>query len=162
MANLRLTDKKDYKNPSYRRPDHPSFQEKKHSLVIDAQSASNKTIETESGKLRFENGVAVLPDDERARDIVDELNGSHDPNVRALHPDQYALVEEKPTVNTDPIHNYTFGSHPAMPWATYDEHGKRVEDPEEEIEDDRQTEPGARSDPNGGTAEIRTASTRTI
>ncbi len=65
---------KEYVNPSYRRSDHPSFQEKHHTLIIDPQGASNKAIPTESGKLRFENGVAVLPNDERARDIVDELN----------------------------------------------------------------------------------------
>lgn len=101
--------KQDYVNPSYRRPDHPSFKEKKHTLLIDSQGASNKTIKTESGTLRFENGVAVLPDDTRARDIYDELQGSKDPSVRALHPNQYSLVEDKPTVNPDSIHRYTFG-----------------------------------------------------
>jgi hypothetical protein len=101
--------KEDYVNPSYRRSDHPSFNDKYHNLVIDAQGASNKDIPTESGTLRFENGVAVLPNDERAKDIVDELNGTDDPDKRALHPNQYALVEKKPTVNADPIHNYTFG-----------------------------------------------------
>ena len=100
---------KDYVNPSYRRSDHPSFNDKYHTLIIDAQGASNKVIPTESGNLRFENGVAVLPNDERARDIVDELNGTDDPNIRALHPEQYALVEKKRTVNADPIHNYRFG-----------------------------------------------------
>ena len=100
---------KDYTNPSYRKSNHPSFSEKKHTIVVDAQGASNKTIATESGNLKFENGVAVLPNDERARDMGDELNGSSDPNGRALHPNQYALVENKPTVNVDPIHRYRFG-----------------------------------------------------
>ena len=148
VANLRLKDKKKYINPSYRQSNHPSFQEKKHTLIIDAQGASNKFIKTESGTLRFENGVAVLLNDERGRDIVDELNGSHDPNVRALHPDQYALVENKRTVNVDETHRYHFGSHLAMPWATYDEHGRRVEDPDTTEEDnDGRTESGAASDP---------------
>lgn len=126
---------KEYVNPSYRRSDHPSFRDKKHTIIVDAQGASNKSIPTESGTLRFENGVAVLPNDERARDIVDELNGTDDLNKRALHPNQYALVENKPTVNVDPIHNYTFGSHPSMPWATYDERGRRVEDTETQEEE---------------------------
>ena len=130
---------KDYVNPSYRRSDHPSFQEKHHTLIIDAQGASNKVIPTESGNLRFENGVAVLPSDDRARDIVDELNGSSDPNVRALHPEQYALVEKKRTVNVDSIHNYTFAAM-AMPWATYDERGRRVADViQDEIEIQEET-----------------------
>ena len=151
MPNLHLTDKKKYVNPSYRQSNHPSFQEKKHTLIIDAQGASNKSIKTESGTLRFENGVAVLPHDERGRDIVDELNGSNDPNVRALHPDQYALVENKRTVNVDETHRYHFGSHLPMPWATYDERGRRVEDPDIKEDDrDRRNESGAASDPNSG------------
>jgi hypothetical protein len=95
---------KEYVNPSYRRSDHPSFQEKKHTLVIDNQGASNRDIQTESGTLRFENGVAVLPNDTRAKDIYDEIAATE-----ALHPNQYTLVEDKPTVNADTIHRYTFG-----------------------------------------------------
>jgi len=129
VANLVLKDKKGYVNPSYQRSDHPSFQDKKHSLIIDAQGASNRTIKTESGTLRFENGVAVLPDDTRAKDVYDELQ-----KTESLHPDQYALIEKKETVNVDKIHRYHFGSHPAMPWAKYDEHGKRVEDKEDSNE----------------------------
>jgi hypothetical protein len=96
--------KEDYTNPSYKRSDHPSFKEKKHSLVIDTQGASNREIHTESGTLRFEDGVAVLPDDTRAKDIYDEMLAT-----QATHPDQYTLVEDKPTVNVDKIHRYTFG-----------------------------------------------------
>jgi hypothetical protein len=95
---------KNYKNPSYKKSDHPSFQDKKHSLLIDTQKASNQEIRTESGTLRFEDGVAVLPDDSRAKDIFDEIKATE-----ALHPNQYALVEDKPTVNVDTIHRYTFG-----------------------------------------------------
>ena len=96
--------KEDYTNPSYARSDHPSFQESKHSLLIDNQGASNRSIPTESGTLKFENGVAVLPDDTRAKDIYDEIVATE-----ALHPGQYTLVEDKPTVNVDKIHRYTFG-----------------------------------------------------
>ena len=96
--------KENYVNPSYTRSDHPSFQEKKHTLLIDNQGASNRSIPTESGTLRFENGVAVLPDDDRAKDIYDEIVATE-----ALHPGQYTLVEDKPTVNVDKIHRYTFG-----------------------------------------------------
>ena len=96
--------RKDYINPSYRKSDHPSFKEKKHTLLIDNQGASNRDIKTESGTLRFENGVAVLPDDTRARDIYDEIKATE-----ALHPGQYSLIEDKPTVNVDTIHRYHFG-----------------------------------------------------
>lgn len=118
---------KNYTNPSYRRPDHPSFQEKRHSMIVDAQGASNKEIRTESGTLKFENGVAVLANDSRARDIVDELRGSTNPSVRALHPNQYSLIENKPTVNTDTIHRMRI-TNPGMPWARYDELGRRILD----------------------------------
>jgi len=94
----------EYVNPSYRKPDHPSFQDKKHTLLIDNQGASNRDIHTESGTLRLENGVAVLPDDTRAKDIYDEIVSE-----KALHPGQYSLIEDKPTVNVDPIHRYRFG-----------------------------------------------------
>lgn len=141
---------KNYVNPSYQKSDHPSFRDKKHTLLIDAQGASNKSIKTESGTLRFENGVAVLPDDSRAKDIYDEIQ-----KTQARHPQQYALVQDKPTVNVDETHRYTFGSHPAMPWARYDELGRRLPDLETEDTDDESTEQrtGA-SDPKRGAGEV--------
>jgi len=95
---------KEYVNPSYRKSDHPSFRDKKHTLLIDNQGASNRKIQTESGTLKFENGVAVLPDDTRAKDIYDEIV-----QEEAMHPNQYTIIEDKPTVSVDQIHNYTFG-----------------------------------------------------
>ena len=141
MPTVHLDDKKKYVNPSYRRPDHPAFKQAKHTLVVDAQGASNKEVRTESGTIKFENGVAVLAANEsRARDIVDEMNQSADPAVRARHPRQYALVENKPTVNVDQIHRFFFGSHPGLPWLKYDELGRRVRD-EEEKQEEQNAEP---------------------
>lgn len=100
---------KDYTNPSYRKPGK-HFEQKKHSLVIDAQGASNREVRTESGTLKFENGVAMLPNDSRARDIVDEMNATE-----ARHPHQYMLSEKRGTVNVDMVHRYHFGSMPAIP-----------------------------------------------
>lgn len=131
--------RKDYKNPSYKRPDHPSFKDKKHTLLIDSQGASNKEIKTESGTLRFEDGVAVLPDDTRAKDIYDELQQSKDPNVRALHPNQYALVENKPTVNPDPIHRYTFGYN-----RRFAERWEEIFGSDVVLEDDKEVKPNGR------------------
>ena len=119
--------KQDYINPSYRRSDHPSFQDKKHTLLIDNQGASNRDIRTESGTLRFENGVAVLPNDERARDIYDEIKATE-----ALHPNQYTLVEDKPTVNIDLDHRYTFGWNRSFGNAWDRIFGKSKNDPEKE------------------------------
>ena len=104
MTNKTRPIAKNYKNPSYKNAGHPSFEDKKHTLLIDSQGASNREIQTESGTLRFEDGVAVLPDDSRAKDIYDEIQVTD-----AKHPQQYTLVEDKPTVNADPIHRYTFG-----------------------------------------------------
>ena len=95
---------KNYTNPSYQRSDHPSFQKKRHSMIVDAQGASNKEIRTESGTLKFENGVAVLPDDTRAKDVYDELKAKH-----ARHPNQFMLSEKRGTVNVDETHRYSFG-----------------------------------------------------
>ena len=95
---------KHYTNPSYRRPDHPSFQQKRHSMIVDAQGASNRVIETESGKLKFENGVAVLPDDSRAKDVYDELKAKH-----ARHPNQFSLTQKRLTVNPDNTHRMRVG-----------------------------------------------------
>src|SRR3990167_865455 len=123
MANIHLGNKKNYKNASYRSGSNPLWGKKKHSLIIDSEGASNRDIQTESGALRFENGVAALPDDSRAKDIYDEIQ-----RTEARHPNQYALVQDKQTVNVDEIHRYYFGSLPAMPWATYDELGRRISD----------------------------------
>ena len=152
MTNVVLSDKKSYVNPSYRRSDHPSFQQKKHNLVIDSQGASNRELRTESGTLRFENGVAVLPSDSRAKDIVQEMN-----ETEARHPNQYSLTE-KPTVNVDKTHRYYFGSHPAMPWAEYDELGRRIQDPDiKEVDDGKSIEQGADPrPPKRGPGEFRT------
>ena len=124
---------KNYTNPSYRRPDHPSFQKKRHAMIVDAQGASNKEIKTESGTLKFEHGVAVLPDDTRAKDVYDELNAKH-----AHHPNQFMLSEKRGTVNVNEIHRMRITS-PGMPWATYDELGRRVYNSDTEDENGRQT-----------------------
>src|SRR3990167_448378 len=121
MANIHLGNKKNYKNPSYRSGANPLWGKKKHSLIVDAQGASNREIRTESGTLRFENGVAALPDDSRAKDIYDEIQ-----RTEARHPNQYALVQDKQTVNTDSIHRMRIVS-PGMPWHTYDEIGRKIE-----------------------------------
>ena len=121
MPNLKLNKTADYVNPSYTRSDHPSFKEKRHTMVVDAQGASNKTVQTESGAVRFENGVAVLPDDSRAKDIVQEINQSG----KALHPNQYSLIEKKPTVNVDATHRMRITS-PGMPWNDHDELGRVI------------------------------------
>ena len=121
MPNLHLGNKKNYTNPSYRRGDNPLWGKKKHSLLIDAQGASNKEVQTESGTVKFENGVAMLPHDTRAQDVYDELRVTE-----ARHPNQYALVNNKPTINVDKTHRMRIVS-PGMPWHEYDELGRKLQ-----------------------------------
>ena len=129
-----MTDKT-HTNPSYRSKSNPLWGKKKHSLIVDAQGASNRTIQTESGVVRFENGVAALENDDRAKDIYDELKVKE-----ASHPNQYSFIGNKPLVNTDKTHRYYFGSQPGMPWAAYDELGRRLKDPDiEENANDKST-----------------------
>ena len=116
-----MTDK-NKKNPSYKSPVNPLWGKKKHSLIVDSQGASNKTIRTESGVIKFEDGVAALPNDDRAKDIYDELKARE-----ARHPNQYAFIGNKPTVNVDKTHRMRIVS-PGMPWNRYDSRGRKVND----------------------------------
>jgi len=140
VTNVVLADKKNYKNPSYRSGANPLWGKKKHSLLIDSQGASNREIQTESGTLKFENGVAALSDDSRAKDIYDEIQ-----KTKASHPNQYALIEDKPTVNTDRTHRMRIVS-PGMPWRKYDALGRIVEDicfvPSKDVSDHLELEGG--------------------
>jgi len=61
--------------------------------------------------------------------------------TEARHPGQYALIEDKPTVNTDSIHRMRI-TVPALPWHEYDEMGRRVKTLEED-EDGKSIEQGA-------------------
>ena len=144
-----VSNRANYVNPSYRKSNHPSFQQKRHNLVIDSQGASNREVHTESGTIKFEAGVAVLPADSRARDIVDEMNQSADPAVKALHPRQYSLVENKPTVRVDTVHRFFFGSHPGLPWLRYDQFGRRIRNEEDTETTIQQEEQDAKPDESG-------------
>ena len=73
-------------------------------MIVDAQGGGNREVKTESGTLKFENGVAVLPNDTRAKDVYDELKAKH-----ARHPNQFMLSEKRGTVNVDETHRYSFG-----------------------------------------------------
>jgi len=112
-------------------------------MIVDAQGGGNREVKTESGTLKFENGVAVLPDDTRAKDVYDELNAKH-----ARHPNQYMLSEKRGTVNVDSIHRYAFGWSRSFDAAWERAFGKTENDLETEDESGRQeTESGA--NPNG-------------
>ena len=130
-----------YTNPSYRRPNHPSFGDKRHSMIVDAQGASNKEIKTESGTLKFEHGVAVLPDDTRAKDVYDELNAKH-----ARHPNQFMLSEKRGTVNVDETHRYSFGWSRSFESAWERAFGKTENDPEEDENGRQEVESGTDPD----------------
>ena len=75
--------------------------------------------------MRFEGGVAVLPDDTRAEDIAGELQAEH-----GIHPahNQFGVVRHRESLKRDGIHHYKFGQWPGAPWHRYDELGKRIKE----------------------------------
>lgn len=104
--------KKPWKNRSYKDRGNPDINKDKHyNMIIDTQAHDGKySVETEAGTIEFDQGIATLPADTRAKDIVAELREKH-----AKHPDQFAFLEKRSRINTDPVHRYQIVV-PELPW----------------------------------------------
>lgn len=104
-------------------PNASVLKQKKQALIHDCDAGDGVHVEyTEAGTVVFDHGTAVLPDDTRADDIMAELKSR-----KTNHRDRYAYIRHRESMRRDPIHNYTFGTI-ELPWAKYDEFGKRIND----------------------------------
>jgi len=100
-----------------------TIQQKKQILIVDGNDKEQKrSVKTDAGVVRFEHGTAVLPNDARGRDIADEYY-----EAKALDRGGVAVVRDREGMWRDPIHRDTFSFH-GVPWATYDELGRRISD----------------------------------
>lgn len=120
---------KPFKNGSTKDRNNPLLQKEKHpkqAVLTNIQAGAGTTYaRTSHGNIRFDNGAAVLPDDGRADDIAGEIKETY-----GRHPHHFRLTKGREGMQIDTVHNYKFGSHPAMPWARYDEFGRRLPDKE--------------------------------
>lgn len=116
-----------FKNRSHKSRHNPDFDKPKQSVIFDVQArgAVAKTYHTRAGDVRFEGGVAVLPDDTRAEDIAGELQAEH-----GIHPThkQFGVVRHRDSQKRDGIHHYKFGNWPGVPYRRYDEFGRVVKE----------------------------------
>lgn len=127
MPNIHIP--KPFKNGSTKDRNNPLLQKEKNpkqAVLYNVQAGAGTTYaKTSQGNVRFDNGHAVLPDDGRAQDIAGEIKEKY-----GTHPGHFKLVQGREGMQIDTVHNYKFGSHPAMPWARYDEFGRRLPDKE--------------------------------
>jgi len=102
-----------------------TIRQKKQILIVDCNDKERKrSVKTDAGIVKFERGTAVLPNDARGRDIADEYY-----EAKCLDRGGVAVVRDREGMWRDPIHKDTFAFH-GVPWATYDELGRRVADEE--------------------------------
>jgi len=114
-------------NESHRDPNAKVLQDKKQSIICDLDAGDGIHTEyTEAGIITFDQGVAVLPDDSRANDMVSELKSR-----KGNHRDRYAYTPHREGMRRDPTHRYTFTTVP-LPWHKYDEFGRKINDDRED------------------------------
>ena len=100
--------KKPWINKSYKRSDNPDInRDPKHHMIMDVQREMTGVVETESGNLVFDQGIATLPADSRAEDIYAELQEKH-----AIHPQHFALLKDRERHNDSRTHRYFQGGLP--------------------------------------------------
>lgn len=95
-------------------------------IVQDATREKLESVPTSKGDLKFNNeGRLVVNDPTLASEIRTSTMGRRDvtvTRVRANHP-------------SDQGHRYHFGQFPGLPWAKYDELGRRIPDDPKEVQD---------------------------
>jgi len=108
-------------NQSLKSKQNRHFQDRRHSL-LNVQGVGNARIKTEAGDVQFEDNLAVLPNDGQADEIEAELRAN------ATHPHQVKRVADRERYNGSDTHRYFFGQFNGVPWAKYDERGRRIRD----------------------------------
>lgn len=89
-----------------------TVQQKKQILVTDLNDKKRKRdVKTSAGVIKFVSGTAILPNDARGRDLVDEYRATS-----ALDPDGVIAVKDREGFYRDPVHRNFWGSMPEMPW----------------------------------------------
>jgi len=104
--------KNPFKNRSHADLNNPVLQnQKKQNVLVNIQNP-NQEIRTESGTVKFEKGIAVLPPDSRAKDILGELKEKH-----STHRDHFSLIEGRESMKraVKQTHKSVF-SVPRLPW----------------------------------------------
>lgn len=117
-----------FRNKSHKSKGNPLFDKPKQAVIFDIQSKDGeevRTVKTKAGTVRFDGGVAVLPDDTRADDIYGELKEQH--GMHPLH-NQFGLVRHRDSMKKDPVHRYKFFQWPGMPYHRYDELGRVIKE----------------------------------
>jgi len=108
---LHIRNAKRWKNSTYKSQQNKELDAKKQNVIVNIEQESRiETVRTTSGDIVFDQGIAVLPNDTRADDVVAELRQTQ------KHPQQYALIKDREGFKRDPIHRYHFGQMPEMPW----------------------------------------------
>mgnify|MGYP001586779533 CR=1 FL=1 len=124
---------KPWRNKSHKSKFNKDFDVPRHAWITDIQNSGTHEIKTESGTIRFEQGIATLPDDSRVNDIHAELQEKH-----SLHPEhrQFVKIPHKERINTSRTHRYFQGALPPMPWHKYDGAGRRIPEESDVFEED--------------------------
>jgi hypothetical protein len=100
---------------------------RKHKWVVHkATTAKIDSVQTSKGDLKLnKEGRAVIKDEALAAEIRSGEMGKRDLCVTRVTADDPA----------DQGHRYHFGQFPGLPWAKYDELGRRIPDPPKEQQD---------------------------
>lgn len=110
-------------NESHRDPNASVLQQKKQTIIHDCDATDGVHIEhTEAGTVVFDQGMAVLPNDGRADEIMAELKGR-----KGNHRSRYAYVKDREGMRRDPLHKMRIQTV-ALPWNKYDEFGRKIDE----------------------------------
>ena len=111
MPSIQIKPDKPWKNSTYKSKYNKELDAKKQSVIVNIEQQSQiETVRTKGGDIVFDQGIAVLPNDTRADEVVSELRQTQ------KHPDQYALIKNREGFKRESGHNYHFGQLPEMPW----------------------------------------------
>jgi hypothetical protein len=98
-------------------------------------SRTDFDVDTGKRKLKFGKSGGMILNDSGEAKAVEERYGAKSKFRRSA---DEAVVVPVDDVRVEAGHKYTFGRHPGVPWAEYDEFGRRI--PDEKGEEDADSE----------------------